>query len=193
VGRLAVLVDDHPDIFPVNYVVDGGTVVFRTAVGLKWTAVAAHPGVAFEADGYAADSRTAWSVVVKGHADQVSKSDLLDTAALPLYPWHGEPKGRFVRVSAAERRRMLKPVRLTGDALAGTGDQPIPDLLSRLPRHPAVAVLPLAGYDCSYRHGGARTSNLPSENFLSDARCAIVEGCNHHPRTGMPSEPSLPR
>lgn len=98
VGRLGVLVDDHPDIFPVNYVVDGGTVVFRTAEGLKWMAVAAHPGVAFEADGYAADSRTAWSVVVKGHVEQVSKSDLLDTAALPLYPWHGEPKGRFVRV-----------------------------------------------------------------------------------------------
>ncbi len=93
-----MLVDDHPDIFPVNYVVDGGTVVFRTAESLKWTAVTGHPGVAFEADGYAADSRTAWSVVVKGHAEQVSKSDLLDTAALPLYPWHGEPKGRFVRV-----------------------------------------------------------------------------------------------
>ncbi|MET1064447.1 MAG: pyridoxamine 5'-phosphate oxidase family protein, partial [Arthrobacter sp.] len=31
VGRLAVWVDDHPDIFPINYKVDHGTLVFRTA------------------------------------------------------------------------------------------------------------------------------------------------------------------
>ncbi|MEY2957656.1 MAG: hypothetical protein RLZZ01_224, partial [Actinomycetota bacterium] len=30
VGRLAVSVSDRPDIFPVNYVVDQGGIVFRT-------------------------------------------------------------------------------------------------------------------------------------------------------------------
>ena len=30
VGHLAVLVDGHPEIFPVNYKVDHGSVVFRT-------------------------------------------------------------------------------------------------------------------------------------------------------------------
>ncbi|MDR6556688.1 nitroimidazol reductase NimA-like FMN-containing flavoprotein (pyridoxamine 5'-phosphate oxidase superfamily) [Arthrobacter pascens] len=35
VGRLAVWVDDHPDIFPLNYTVDHGTLVFRTGEGTK--------------------------------------------------------------------------------------------------------------------------------------------------------------
>src|SRR6476619_1600285 len=35
VGRLAVWVDDHPDIFPINYTVDHGSLVFRTAEGKK--------------------------------------------------------------------------------------------------------------------------------------------------------------
>ena len=38
VGRLAVSITDHPDIFPINYVVDRGTVVFRTAEGTKLAA-----------------------------------------------------------------------------------------------------------------------------------------------------------
>jgi hypothetical protein len=35
VGRLAVLADGRPDIFPINYTVDGGTLVFRTGEGTK--------------------------------------------------------------------------------------------------------------------------------------------------------------
>ena len=35
VGRLAVLVEGHPDIFPVNYVLDGQGIVFRTGAGTK--------------------------------------------------------------------------------------------------------------------------------------------------------------
>jgi hypothetical protein len=38
VGRLAVSITDHPDIFPINYTVDRGTVVFRTAEGTKLAA-----------------------------------------------------------------------------------------------------------------------------------------------------------
>ena len=38
VGRLAVSITDHPDIFPINDVVDRGTVVFRTAEGTKLAA-----------------------------------------------------------------------------------------------------------------------------------------------------------
>ena len=35
VGRLAVMSDDRPDIFPVNHLVDHESVVFRTAAGSK--------------------------------------------------------------------------------------------------------------------------------------------------------------
>ena len=35
VGRLAVVVDGLPDIFPVNHPVDHGTILFRTAQGTQ--------------------------------------------------------------------------------------------------------------------------------------------------------------
>ena len=99
VGRLAVSVADRPDIFPINYVVDHGTVVFRTAEGTKLAAAVAGEAVAFEADGYEPGSGEAWSVVVKGQAEEISRGhELLDTAGLPLFPWHAAPKHRFVRI-----------------------------------------------------------------------------------------------
>jgi nitroimidazol reductase NimA-like FMN-containing flavoprotein (pyridoxamine 5'-phosphate oxidase superfamily) len=39
VGRLALVVDDCPEIFPVNFVVDHGTLLFRTAAGSKLAAL----------------------------------------------------------------------------------------------------------------------------------------------------------
>ena len=68
VGRLAVSITDHPDIFPVNYVVDHGTVVFRTAEGTKLAASVLGRAVAFEIDGYDPEHGDAWSVVIKGQA-----------------------------------------------------------------------------------------------------------------------------
>ncbi|MGD9527333.1 MAG: pyridoxamine 5'-phosphate oxidase family protein [Pseudonocardia sp.] len=99
VGRLAVVIAGRPDIFPINYVVDHGTVVFRTAEGTKHAAAVKGEVVAFEADGYEPDEGEAWSVVVKGHAEEISRGhELLDTAGLPLFPWHDAPKQRFVRI-----------------------------------------------------------------------------------------------
>ncbi len=98
VGRLAVSVDQRPDIFPVNYAVDDETIVFRTAEGTKLSAVFVDSAVAFEVDGYDADTGTAWSVVIKGHAAEVPMQDLLDDLAFPLFSWTATPKPRFVRV-----------------------------------------------------------------------------------------------
>ena len=98
VGRLAVSIADRPEIFPINYIVDHGTVVFRTAEGTK-LAGAAQRDVAFEVDGYETATGEAWSVVVKGRAEEISRAqELLDTAGLPLFPWHAAPKQRFVRI-----------------------------------------------------------------------------------------------
>lgn len=110
VGRLAVTVAGRPDIFPVNFVVDHGTVVFRTAEGTKLAALTVAPLVAFEADGrYPAESGepgepdAAWSVVVKGRTREIDRlDDVVATADLPLSPWHASPKGRFVRVVPEE-------------------------------------------------------------------------------------------
>ena len=35
VGRLAIAAEEHPELFPVNYLVDRGTVVFRSDTGTK--------------------------------------------------------------------------------------------------------------------------------------------------------------
>jgi uncharacterized protein len=99
VGRLAVSVLDHPDIFPVNYVVDGGAVVFRTAEGTKLAAAVLGRAVAFEVDGYDPDSGEAWSVVSNGAATEIERmQDVFDALDLPLFPWHASPKHRFVRI-----------------------------------------------------------------------------------------------
>src|SRR5690349_23480213 len=73
VGRLAVSIADRPEIFPVNYVVDHGTVVFRTAEGTK-LAGASRCDVAFEADGYESGTGEAWSVVVYGGVEETTLS-----------------------------------------------------------------------------------------------------------------------
>jgi nitroimidazol reductase NimA-like FMN-containing flavoprotein (pyridoxamine 5'-phosphate oxidase superfamily) len=103
VGRLAISITDHPDIFPINYVVDHGCIVFRTAEGTKLAASVLGRGVAFEVDGYDAVRGEAWSVVVKGRAVEVDRMhDLFDTVELPLFSWQAAPKQRFVRIEPVD-------------------------------------------------------------------------------------------
>jgi len=100
VGRIAVAIMNHPDIFPVNYVVDRGSVVFRTAEGTKLAAAVLGVGVAFEVDGYEPELGEAWSVVIKGVAEEIEQIlGRFDAADLPLFPWHASPKHRIVRVT----------------------------------------------------------------------------------------------
>ena len=99
VGRLAVAIAGHPDIFPVNFVVDHGSVVFRTAEGTKLAAAVLGTATAFEVDGYDADAGEAWSVVLKGQAREIGAiQDVFEALDLPLFPWHASRKHRFVRI-----------------------------------------------------------------------------------------------
>lgn len=103
VGRLAVSIAGHPDIFPVNHVVDGRTIVFRTAEGTKLAAATLGIGVAFEIDGYNPEGGDAWSVVVHGVAHEIEAvEELLRAENLPLFPWNASPKHRWVRVTVDE-------------------------------------------------------------------------------------------
>ncbi len=69
-GRLAVVLDDgQPDLFPVNYVLDGNRVVFRSLSGTKLDH-AALAKVAFEVD--ERDEHSAVSVVVKGVGREIT-------------------------------------------------------------------------------------------------------------------------
>ena len=99
VGRLAVTVANTPDIFPINYIVDHGSIVFRSAPGTKLAAAVLGRGVAFEIDGYDTVDTTAWSVVIKGAARRIEKvMDYIEADDLPLFPWHTAPKPDIVRI-----------------------------------------------------------------------------------------------
>ncbi len=103
VGRLAVSITDHPDIFPINYVVDGEGVVFRTGPGTKLAAAVLGKGVAFEIDGYDPIAGEAWSVVAKGRARQIEHMiEYFQADELPLFPWHASPKPDIVRIEPGD-------------------------------------------------------------------------------------------
>jgi nitroimidazol reductase NimA-like FMN-containing flavoprotein (pyridoxamine 5'-phosphate oxidase superfamily) len=72
VGRVAVSVDALPVILPVNFVLDGTEVLFRTVPGTKLQAAVARVVVAFEADDYDTASGEGWSVLVRGVADEIT-------------------------------------------------------------------------------------------------------------------------
>ena len=99
VGRIAVDIAGQPDIFPVNFVVAEGGIVFRTGPGTKLAGAVLNHHVAFEIDGYAPEQHTAWSVVVKGLAHQVEHMvEMFAAEDLPLFPWLASPKPDFVRI-----------------------------------------------------------------------------------------------
>jgi uncharacterized protein len=103
VGRVAISVGDRPSIFPINFVVDRETIVFRTAAGTKLSEAVPGRTVAFEADGYDADAGEAWSVIIQGRAIEIERMhDVFDALALPLFPWHAAPKHHFVRIEPDE-------------------------------------------------------------------------------------------
>ncbi len=96
-GRLALAVGNEPEIFPINYVVQDGTLVFRTAPGTKLAALTVNDVVALEIDGF--DQQSGWSVVVKGHAHPTEwGEDFEDAANSGLRPWVATVKQVFVRI-----------------------------------------------------------------------------------------------
>lgn len=97
-GRLAVAADDGVDVFPVNYLVDRDTVVFRTAPGTKLVGIAHDPVVAFEVDG--ADDVYRWSVVVRGKARRLDADDDIErSGVLALPTLTPTEKHNYVRIT----------------------------------------------------------------------------------------------
>ncbi len=100
-GRIVLQRTGELDIFPVNFVVDSGSVYFRTAEGSKLFTITLNHEVLFQADGV--DGGTAWSVVIRGTAKVLTDSAEINHAdTLPLRPWAPNLKYNWVRVSAGE-------------------------------------------------------------------------------------------
>ena len=75
-GRLAVVRDGQPEIFPVNYAIDGHTITIRTQPGIKLT-YASLARIAFEVEEIDPVSREGWVVVVLGLGQDIT--DAIDS------------------------------------------------------------------------------------------------------------------
>ena len=117
VGRVSFCTDGEVVTLPVNHVVDGQDVVFRTDRGSKLSAADRRDHVAFEADDYDPRTRTGWSVLVKGRAEVVREdAEIQRLSRLGLYPW----------VTAVDRPYWIRirPISVTGRHTPLTTPQP---------------------------------------------------------------------
>jgi hypothetical protein len=89
------------EIFPVNFVTQRRTVLFRTAQGTKLYDAVMSDQVAFEADDHTAAE--GWSVIIQGRAHLLSaNAEILDAEEAPLLSWPATVKPHHVRVIALE-------------------------------------------------------------------------------------------
>jgi nitroimidazol reductase NimA-like FMN-containing flavoprotein (pyridoxamine 5'-phosphate oxidase superfamily) len=71
-GRIGYVVDGVPVIVPVNFVLDGDTVVFCTTKGSKLSWLSNHTRIAFQADQAHALDQSGWSALIRGTAQEVT-------------------------------------------------------------------------------------------------------------------------
>jgi len=109
VGRIGFLAGGEVIILPVNFLVDGQDVVFRTAAGSKLSSIEVGHYVGFEADAYDPATETGWSVLVSGLAEIVDdEADAARLDARELRSW-GEPADPVwvrIRPSSISGRRI---------------------------------------------------------------------------------------
>jgi len=100
VGRVGFLDDGGPVILPVNYVMDGDTIVIRTDAGSKFSVLRVGAEVAFEIDAIDPLYRSGWSVLVHGSAIEIADPDeLAHVQGLALRAWHFGPKRLWIRIA----------------------------------------------------------------------------------------------
>jgi len=88
IGRVGFAAGGEVMVLPVNFVMDGQAVVFRTASGSKVAAVEDGNAVAFEADNYDDITQSGWSVMVNGRAELVDDDpEISRLSQLGLNPW----------------------------------------------------------------------------------------------------------
>lgn len=97
-GRLAYVEDGQAQLLPLNYALHQGSVVFRTGYGALLDTIHKQP-VVFEVDGADPDTRTGWSVIVRGIAEEIWRTEELEIVhQLPLRPWAPGDRDHFLRI-----------------------------------------------------------------------------------------------
>lgn len=108
VGRVAIaLPSGSVLVVPVNYVVDGEAVVFRSDPGEKLEQLNGAPA-SFQIDFIDPVHHTGWSVLVQGTAHRASPTEV---EHLAVQSWAGGQKPHWVRVvpGAITGRRLASP------------------------------------------------------------------------------------
>lgn len=105
VARLAYHLGPDINLVPINYVVDGATLLFRTAPGNKLLGLLMNPAVILEIDEY--DEQHARSVVVRGAAERLEEDQQHRVDDLPLHPWAEDEKYEVIEIT---------PTQITGRA-----------------------------------------------------------------------------
>lgn len=99
VGRIGVLIDSAPEIYPVNHVIDGESIVFRTDPGNLLRGLDRSPSVCYEVDAVDTVHRSGWSVLVKGRAREVvDPREIRRAGELGLDFWDLGEKSHWIRI-----------------------------------------------------------------------------------------------
>lgn len=117
IGRIGLSAGSLPVILPVNFALDGGSVVVATGPGLKLRAAQAHDVACLEVDHHDPVNHLGWSVLVTGRLDEISRPAAMETASrMPLAPWRQISDVHYIRLSVdllsgrrLRRRRAAPP------------------------------------------------------------------------------------
>ena len=97
-GRLVTAGGGKVEIFPINFVAQDRSVLFRTAEGTKLFGAVMNDSVLFEADDHT--DAGGWSVVIRGTARVLSTAaDIREADRAQLVPWIPTEKLRYVRIT----------------------------------------------------------------------------------------------
>jgi len=99
-GRLGVMVDGVPLVLPMQFLLDGETVVLQTNQGAK-ALHAPLTSVSFEVDQVDWDQGVGWSVIIQGLGEDIStaideRSEAL--RSLAVHSWAPPPADRWLMI-----------------------------------------------------------------------------------------------
>lgn len=84
-GRIGYQLRGRTRITPINYIVDGARIVFRTAEGSKFYALKVEDNAVLQTDSY--DERHAWSVIAHGSVREITDDEDTARVTADLRPW----------------------------------------------------------------------------------------------------------
>lgn len=100
VGRAAICTPTGPHVVPVNYTVDGDSIVFRTTPYSVLGTYAWAGDIAFEVDDLDVDNHSGWSVVAHGRGEMVEDLEDIEEVrwAHDPKPWAEGARPLYVRL-----------------------------------------------------------------------------------------------